>query len=1531
MAIFSIPKSLVGGMDKNSNMEDIAPTDYIDAVDITDKSIFNGNEQGLKQLNNDADFSYDVGSISLQKKRYQLSIDFTLTSLNVSTPSNVNLVLGIEKKGSYREYISINDGGAGLTVVQWRTAILNQLVTSYPILGTSIISTAITGSNLTIIFECNYFGYSDWIFSVHTQKDVVGVVFTDNDNIWPCYAQPLLDAFSQDKVGALQRIKMSNKGDELFTFSTTGTKEEVLYSQEYWIVTVGGIDLGAFFYVAGINDGDEVFVYFEDEVNDGLSSFYSVQLVTILSVQYFVLQGSQNWKTNYVPNPRGGANVTIIKYRNSASTIGVSIKNEVSGENTYTELVRSNKLNFRTYKPITDAIITSTDRGANFDWTDKLNPIRRMLYEGEWMTNGFLTLYNPLALYDLDTINEESQLQLGQNTSKISMTVDKTGGIKPSATYIGFVRFLGVADGSQTSWSHYSNMVWTRNTSLAYHNYNDATEMALRILIEQIPLNQFEFAQVGIVQINETGYEAYTLPPVLINGQESLTIVDTGDTTKYGTFDVSTEVEIPLVVFENAQNLQDFDNYIETSNVKLALPYDLSDFAQNTITLTTVKRDMTVELDYADNQQSQAWLQNGYNNPTYMNQEWMSCMPSETHRVGLVIDWKNGSPTSYFWIADHYIDPSVTDYKVTDDTSASTAVYQYFIQASAININYLLPDGKLLRDVVKDIRFSRTVVKKEVLATGLGMASLSTLAPHIPYVNSTSPTNITAIKTNAPSAGGAFTINSSSLLFYSPDLINKGQTIKYEAGDEVIGIAPNIQKQINLTTLGVPNSYAIDTFGDNQESSSQTIPVNEVQDLYAGQVGTIIDLGSSGRIGTGCVTMVLASDLLPQGSNRYPLYILYYKRPETTPYPSNPQDDRFFIVPQDKWYDESTHDLTTTYNIYSGDCFPQKQYYRVQYDEDATLANKYAYLIGFYSYNRFNGAIRSGQSIGYGFPNQSVFNILTDNTISDDYFIDDAFLPRNIFQSAQPYNPNLPYTYQTIATLYWSGRRLNGALYGNNRIWKFNDNGVIDNTLGKIMGHLHLLGTSGNNAIFTIQERATSLQYFQNSSKLISTSVEILLGQGDILETKGTFLSTYGCSHKFSIVKCSSPTSGKDFLIWFDVTSATINRFGADGSGVISNSISSFLKKYTTLAKLSQYNNEDRPAHDYGVLAGWDNQKKEYNITLKLIAKNTDYSTATAYVIGNVVNNGTTFGFENIPILYKCIKANTNQPLTNTTYWVKYDSYIDELHQCYTLVWNELDNKWKGFYSYLPKLYGNVTNNFFSGHPTEGNLVYEHNQDNHARYYCSVPELLGIDNSTIEITSDGYKVNGNGTTFGDYFGVSSYPFTPTLDNHTSYYFYNINTKTYHRIIEFLANDILLLDINENIDSSQLLPTELPSYASTCNSGQPYIEGVVNENQDEQSRYLSTTLEIDLIPPRLDLKTRGQISYNVASDFDEYSQDRASVGFGYDTTNNPNDNMADTSNLFGRWLRMKTNWQPNIKNKLRNFVVRINSTAVKIKK
>ena len=839
--------------------------------------------------------------------------------------------------------------------------------------------------------------------------------------------------------------------------------------------------------------------------------------------------------------------------------------------------------------------------------------------------------------------------------------------------------------------------------------------------------------------------------------------------------------------------------------------------------------------------------------------------------------------------------------------------------------------------------------------------------------------------------------------FYSPDIINNGQSIKFANGDKVIITSPSLQKSVLLTNSEA--AYSTDYFGNEQTlNAAEEINLSNTQDLATAQDGiwfnlnfripnpittveTLVDIqpladqydyeltttdtrtvgnitytttiveirvtnsptlgqvttttttttsivNSNGVLfkNTGCLALSLQNPVVAH----HGLYNVYYKRPLAKPYPNNPITDKFFIVPQDIWYDETTHNKDTVYKIFSGDCFPQKQYYRTAYD-DADLSNKQSVLLGFYSYNRTNGAIRSGTPIGYGFPYQSVNNMLTDNTISDDYLYDRAFTPRNQFQSALPYNPNLIYTSNTIATIYYSGKRLNGALYGNNRIWDFNSNGVLENVYGRITDLSILLGTSGNNAIFVKQERNTTLQYFDNTARLVTTSVEAILGTGGILDTKGTFLTVSGSSHKFAKTKCLSPTSNKEFDIWFDVNTRTFNRFGSDGSRIISDSIASFLLKYTTLGNLNEYNNPDRPAHDYGILARWDNQKKEYVCTFRLVAKHREIADDVPNLVGDIVTNGDVFGFENFPVLYKCIKANTGESPSNTEYFTKYNSYIDDLHQCYTLVWNELDNAWKGFYSYLPNIYGNSANNYLSASPVSKNLLYEHNKNNEARYYCSVPQLApdedifmwfyGIGTFTIggEVFSslDYIMANDDEYNIAGLFGVSTFPYETTneLNDHTSYYVYDVNVKRFYRIKSFLSDNVWTIDKNEDVyfPNDEYVPL---FYYSTCNTGQPLIEGVFNEGYPRYFSFGDIQLNIELPPSRIEtiggLDSIGQKttqSYMEYTDF-KYAQGQARVASGMDTTNGKT-NKRGLQGIEGYWMKLKTFFQPNIKNKMQN--------------
>ena len=1496
MAI-KVIKKLSGGLDKNSNLTSVAPQNYLDALDITDKSP-KGQSDNLKQLNNNTDYAFNGSIIVEQNKKYTYTLVKKQTELDTTftfVTSN-----GSMSWGNIGGIIVIHNSSLASTQSEIQASF-----DAIPSLGATITNVIYNynngddGSALygTITAELEF-----------TNPDLAGVdyvvspkIITDVNNDLNVTTNVLQDCITTDKIGQLQVIKYANLGNDLFVYSTTGIEKPIEFTIEvkYNVIT------GDYRIITGqnnVSEGDEIFLI--GATGEAVFSAYFVVGVRKSIQNYF----------NPITNFPYFDNVTTYtftakKYNRTLSQIGRAIKSDVKKEWTYTPLVTSISLNFRIYKQIRDAIITPTDLGVNFDWTDKLNPLRRMLYMGEWVENGFLTVYNPEGLFDLDTIADESRLQLRQNTSKVTLTPLKTGGSKPEATYVAFARYGRKSDGVLTTWSHVSNTTWVHSTNLDKHVSGDTTLMALQIFVEQIPLNEFDTLQIGIVEFSSNSYKGYILPDVDINGVTETTVIDTGDdVNSYLTWSAN-DVEQVLQCFENAGNLLDFDNYIIASDVDLSLPYDLSEFAasigESEGGLSVDYRPLVAQNDYATYANSM-YIQNTYNNVEYMSTYWTSFMPSEWVRVALVIDWENGAPTSYFWIGDVYVDPALTDWQPTDDGTDTINIYQYYVKVTNINTDYLLPDGKYLKDVVKDIRFGIAPIKREVLATGVAISALD-----YGFLNTSFPKTQTTDPIHADFRIWAF---------YSPDLINNTSPIQYQAGDKVTSFGLGFQKTYDLT--GSPYCVASDYNADVTFPIKTDIVIDRIQKLSSGQTGSFLSL-----IGTfltidditslGCIAIQTNADL--QDANIIGLYYIRRLNGGNSPYSADIKGQRYFIVPQEQWYNKDTHNSSTTYSIYGGDCFPQKQYYRTTIDTTNSINDKFATLSGFYSYNRTNGGLRSG-----AFPKPDIYEFLTGGTTySDDYTYDPVFTPQNIFQIGVNYNSEALFIDKTIATIYYSGRRLNNALFGNNRIWKFSDNGVLENKYGKITDMSILLGTSGNNAILVKQERAVTLQYFNNTGRLVSTTIEVLLGTGDVLGTKGTFLSVGGTANKFSRAVCLSPQSGKEFDIWFDAFNQTINRFGADGSRVISDNISSFLIQNTTLFKPSEYNNEDTPAKDFGVLAAWDNQKKEYVITFRGVAKYTDFVLTDSYVKGDVVFDNEYFGFSSalnadlIPVLYKAKQATTNNPLNDTTYWERYDSYLDAVHQCFTLVWNELDNAWKGYYTFLPKIYGNISNNYVS---SLGGSTYEHNGDNNARYYCNLNTLGGTGGFFITNQTDYILISSYGNTddIGAWFSIPSYPYIPSdeLANHTGYFLYVPSQDKYVMITEFIDE----YNVKVSIDEPLLFEDEAELYYTTCNVGEPYIECVVNEGYPRYFNWSAISLNIDKPPYRLELEagvdSLGQEttkSYNNRDEFD-YFKGVAHVQIKNDTTNG-NTNTQGNYGVEGYWCKEKIIFTPNIKNKL----------------
>ena len=242
----------------------------------------------------------------------------------------------------------------------------------------------------------------------------------------------------------------------------------------------------------------------------------------------------------------------------------------------------------------------------------------------------------------------------------------------------------------------------------------------------------------------------------------------------------------------------------------------------------------------------------------------------------------------------------------------------------------------------------------------------------------------------------------------------------------------------------------------------------------------------------------------------------------------------------------------------------------------------------------------------------------------------------------------------------------------------------------------------------------------------------------------------------------------------------------------------------------------------------------------------------------------------------------------------------------------------------MPNIYGNSANNYLSASPTSKNLLYEHNKNNEARYYCSVPELGGDNGFSIVKTSENITITSiaDADDIATWFGVSSFPYytTTELGNHTSYYIFV--QGIYVRITSFLSTYAVTVDVNEPLTIDPAGQFEQEIYYSTCNTGQPLIEGVFNEGYPRYFSFGDIQLNVELPPSRIEtiggLDSIGQKttqSYMEYPDF-KYAQGQARVASGMDTTNGKA-NKRGLQGIEGYWMKLKTFFQPNIKNKMQN--------------
>ena len=1539
-----IIKKPSGGINTDTNPNDIPPQSMLGALDITDINHGELNEDGFTQLNNNTELAFDICGTQVQMlgKKYRLKFDIpnevfiiTIKVIHRDNTWNIPIVSNCGTLTPSGVLADIEDG-------------ILDAYDLYPYFNVVISNTDTANDYLQFDMLFDSFGFDDYFLEVTIVDTSTGLIS------YPFELNVLNDSISLDKEGYLKPIEIVSLGSKMFVFSTVECPDPTTLQNFDGIISFEIIPSSGIYYACVVIEGvisdfsaiipnnTEIKLNITGATN--LSGLFIVNTIDISGSPYTIISNMDSPPANtYL----GGGQLSFINTR-TLSAIGVAEKNESTGVWTYIELLRSTNLNFRTNKPI-QAKVSQTDFGYIFNWTDFNENPRRLTYQGEFVEGGFLEVYNPLNKYNLDNIDQESQLIAVNNLARIklgnSLDIDNIGteitGVKPAATYQAFVRFA-TEDGQYGVFSPPSNTTTIYNIRPSGYWQPQVAggisgQSALIIDISNIRKGLYKYFQVAIVEMTGSSFNAYALQQQTLNDEdETIRVIDTGRRqSDYVLLDSALINELQFTITA-AKSIEDYDNRIEFANVKLQNRYDLTEWAK-TIDVTyeqIAREELYIPVEGGDIYRNQYnyWFDIKY--CKWLSDEYLSYAPFETVRWAIMVWFKDGGTPLTFHIGDYRVDPSNSEDPENpiklDMSNTSNEPLQIIANFTKINLNYQLPTGEILWDIVEDFRFCRADIPQEMLWSGVALSgdALRTSLPNLIYINRRYDNSGTA----------NVAIQRDRFFTYVPDFINNGYTNVFRDGDKAYFIEPSFQ-----TGGASPFFEYADYYGNNQNADMDWDAGVDVTNISDTSSNVLVDTKyyelftpASVLQGRYTRTMTLDDDIPTPIANSKELFNFYYVREIAGDKYGGIYSTPFSIVTSE-YFDRKTHNTSTKYKAYSGNMFIQKSYYTIQQTVGATGTSLYLLqkVLGFYSMNRFNSQLRNGIFLQYDrffYPDPTIKNIL-----SDTYTYDKAFNPRYIFQNQLIFNPNLKYLEREKASIYWSEKAIDNGTFGANRIFRPLNKKALELRDGEIT-HIETFNIENQTYLATWQPYQFTLQYFNNTGQLITENSQVLLGTGDVLGRNGADVTRYGCSHKWSIVKGVNP-QGKPVMYWYSANERHLMRMGADGLSTISLSagFESYLNKYCLLNDIS--NIEDAPTRFYGVHGVWNDLKKQYILTFRGIRKHTVFNIENSYTKGDWVTDETTFGFEGIPVLYKAKYSSSGEPVSDPEFWEKFDYYNRESIGFFTIVWDEYSNSLKTELSHIPMIYGEYKNTFVSGSPKSltPSLIYEHNKENQARYYCSIPQTY-LDNlsNVITVTYQGENVAVSGVTYQGYMFTSSYGLSSILgistfpndmedylEQHKSVYIVS-EEGVYYRIKQFVTNKIFLVDTLENVVWGEL-PINLS--LSFCNTGQPYFEQVVNEPKGTYSFFGHIAMFLDNLIKRVEFKagldSLGQKTTQSYLNEEEFQYFNGTINsqIKNDTTNNPTNNNVGKNLVQGYWMKVKVLFKLNIKNKIHKYSVK----------
>lgn len=1230
--------------------------------------------------------------------------------------------------------------------------------------------------------------------------------------------------------------------------------------------------------------------------------------------------------------------------------IGVATYNENTNVWTYERLLRATQLNFRTkHQHPTPQVVYSNDTYSIY-YTDDYNYPGVFYYHGPYFTDGAIGVLNPgYGTYDYDSVGNETRLQQNRNnTTLVYNDQYNTGGTLQSGSYRYTTRQL-TAELVATPYLTLSQTVPVYVASTDQPGYNilgsfpgDPTTKINSLTVSGLDMEVYKYVElVAVYYSTQFSVQAWTVSRSLITS-DTMDLEHTGSEPGLAFLDTNELLAQEAVVLTAKTNLMIDDRYL-LGNLTTPTQYDLTDWS--------------TQFEHALNKQAipSITVNGDPDNPVLGEYQdpanvfaYMGYMGYEQYRFWVKVTYKNGLVSDPFYVDDIDFTTSatnvvttantpygnrrvsgLTDYSLTDNAGGGDTPYAFYVTFSNINLNYLLPDGNLLRDVIDKFEIGRNECIPEVLVTGITLPSDDTAGTYHPQTD--------WWLTCVPPAPGIYAHAAGNThrhigFMYSPDIAYGQASYAYQAGDTLLNFCVPVE-YYNENAVSVYNFFV-----DNNGSlvapfdvAAQVLDIEAAQSVVPWSGGAIIANSVLGPV-TWNMAHAVGAAVYSHYSNLAlsftqtmgapaaldtGLYITSIYRQDT---------DKYASISTGSWI-PTGHSYTVTeasptllggQDVFGGDTFTQKSYLREAMG--STVGPPTAYhgdAFGVYTQNRANIQLRYNTSApGYVYPDQ--FDTYyragwLSNPDRDKMLYSNTYTPNNMISDTLAYDAALTRVYDFPYRIIYSGTSPQGSVSDGFRKFQAFDFYDIESDYGEL---IHMLKVNGG--LFTWQPRAVFLQYFRGEGNLQLSDIaqEVIVGAAGAFPRAGRKITGNGSKHMFGIQKGVSG-NGQEFVIWVDTAMKKLMKYDASSGARGISDIDGF-RSYMA-ANLEWVDDWDTPADGLGISMCWDVRFSDMYITVMAPRQGEVWTIGTNYSVGDIVYlstqpDGTYTSFEKMTELYVAIAASSpstadDEPEAGVnweTNWEKVSHDNNEYFNQYTIAYNEVKNKVTEFYSFKPKIYFNCDDVVLSSFPcllTEGdgwgeNNIYEHNKGRYAGWYESVAFNSA---QTLNFTI------GSTTVTAASGMIAQFP-------HPEAFTYILQEGSNEYIIASVTNDTDL-----EIETAAVA-TGTGGIYTVLQAEDAQVEMVMNAYPNISKNMRALQFATEILPHRVELETKTHESYLEESDF------RYREGYWYSTikkdSTNSGINTSNTSRLWGRWLKVNLFMERLVYQKLYNFIVSI---------